>query len=205
MPQGEVLIVVLFAPMINDIANSIPLSIGRSLFVDDFAIWCVSRSTPVMERQLQLAVARLERWATLNGFRFSTANTKAMHFCRSRGNCVGVPLRLYGAAIPQDSSVRFLGLTMDSRLTYKEHFKLLKEKCGKVLNVLKCVSRTTYGSYRATLLLYRALLRSKLDYAFIVYDSVCKSGKRTLDTIHTLCTMDSHWSLSNFPDVQYFS
>ena len=82
----------------------------------------------------------------MNGFRFSTAKTKAMHFCRSRGNCVGVPLRLYGAAIPLECSVRFLGLTMDSRLTYKEHFKLLKEKCGKVLNVLKCVSnhlRTT--------------------------------------------------------------
>ena len=125
VPQGGVLSVALFALMINDIANSIPLSIGQSLFVDDFAIWCVSRSTPAMERQLQLAVTRLERWATLNGFRFSTAKTKAMHFCRSRGNCVGVPLRLYGAAIPLECSVRFLGLTMDSRLTYKEHFKLL--------------------------------------------------------------------------------
>ena len=185
VPQGGVLSVALFALMINDIANSIPLSIGRSLFVDDFAIWCVSRSTPAMERQLQLAVTRLERWATLNGFRFSTAKTKAMHFCRSRGNCVGAPLRHYGAAIPLDSSVRFLVPTMDSRLTYKEHFKLLKEKYGKVLNVLKCVSRTTYGSDRATLLLlYSALLRSKLDYACIVYDGACKSGKRTLNTIH---------------------
>ena len=71
------------------------------------------------------------------------------------------------------------------RLTYKEHFSPLREKCMKVLNVLKCVSRTTYGSDRATLLLlYRSLLRSKLDYASIVYDSACKTSKRTLDTIH---------------------
>ena len=171
--------------MINDIVDVLPHSIGRSLFVDDFAIWCTSLSTPVMERQLQMAVTKLERWATNNGFRFSTAKTRAMHFCRRRGDCHGVPLRLYGVPIPLDRTVRFLGLTMDSRLTYKEHFSLLREKCMKVLNVLKCVSRTTYGSDRATLLLlYRSLLRSKLDYASKVYDSACKTSKRTLDTIH---------------------
>ena len=185
VPQGGVLSVALFALMINDIVDVLPHSIGRSLFVDDFAIWCTSLSTPVMERQLQMAVTKLERWATNNGFRFSTAKTRAMHFCRRRGDCHGVPLRLYGVPIPLDRTVRFLGLTMDSRLTYKEHFSLLREKCMKVLNVLKCVSRTTYGSDRATLLLlYRSLLRSKLDYASIVYDSACKTSKRTLDTIH---------------------
>ena len=185
VPQGGVLSVALFALMINDIVDVLPHSIGRSLFVDDFAIWCTSLSTPVMERQLQMAVTKLERWATNNGFRFSTVKTRAMHFCRRRGNCHGVPLRLYGVPIPLDRTVRFLGLTMDSRLTYKEHFSLLREKCMKVLNVLKCVSRTTYGSDRATLLLlYRSLLRSKLDYASIVYDSACKTSERTLDTIH---------------------
>ena len=61
---------------------------------------------------------------------------------------------------------------------------MLKE-CVKVLNLLKCVSRTTYGSDRATLLmLYRSLLRSKLDYACVVYDSACESSKKMLDTIH---------------------
>ena len=96
-----------------------------------------------------------------------------------------MPLRIYGETIPLDRAVRFLGLTMDSRLTYREHFTLLREKCASVLNVLKCVSRTTYGSDRLTLLLlYRSLLRSKLDYASVVYDSACMSSKRTLDTIH---------------------
>ena len=169
VPQGGVLSVALFALMINDIVNVLPQSIGRSLFVDDFAIWCTSLSTPSLERQLQLAVTKLERWATMNGFRFSTAKTRAMHFCRRRGDCAGVPLRIYGESIPLDRAVRFLGLTMDSRLTYKEHFTLMRERCAKVLNVLKCVSRTTYGSDRLTLLLlYRSLLRSKLDYASAV-------------------------------------
>ena len=74
---------------------------------------------------------------------------------------------------------------MDSRLKYKHHFKILRERCFKVMNVLKCVSRTSYGADRSTLLLlYRTLMRSKLDYACFIYDSVCESTKKSLDTIH---------------------
>ena len=68
VPQGGVLSVALFALAINDIGSVLPHSIGRSLFADDIAIWCCSLSTPALERQLQLAVTRLERWATLHGF-----------------------------------------------------------------------------------------------------------------------------------------
>ena len=108
-----------------------------------------------------------------------------MHFCRRRGHCPGVPLRIYGEVIPLESSVRFLGVQLDRRLTYQEHTKSLRLKCTKAMNILKCVSRTTYGSDRATLLLlYRSLIRSKLDYACVVYDSACATLKRTLDTVH---------------------
>ena len=61
VPQGGVLSVALFALAINDIGSVLSQSIGRSLFVDDFAIWCSSLSTPASERQLQLAVSSLER------------------------------------------------------------------------------------------------------------------------------------------------
>lgn len=185
VPQGGVLSVALFALMINDIVAVLPQSIGRSLFVDDFAIWCTSSSRPAIERRLQMAITKLERWGSHNGLRFSTHKTKAMHFCRRRMCCPGVPLRLYGVNIPVDRYVRFLGLTLDDRLTYKEHFRLLREKCLKALNILKCVSRTTYGSDRRTLLLlYRSLIRSKLDYACVAYDSACMTAKRTLDVVH---------------------
>ena len=69
--------------------------------------------------------------------------------------------------------------------TYKEHFKTLRTKCFKAMNILKCVSRTSYDADRRTLLtLYRSLIRSKLDYACVVYDAACTSSKSALDTIH---------------------
>ena len=130
VPRGGVLSVALFALMINDIVNVPPQSIGRSLFVGHFAVWCISLSTPSLEVQLQLAVTKLERCVTMNGFRFSTPRTRAAHFCRRRGDYAGVPKRIYGVNIPLDRAVRFLDPTMDSRLTYREHFTLLGEGCG---------------------------------------------------------------------------
>ena len=60
---------------------------------------------------------------------------------------------------------------MDSCLTNKHHFKVIRERCVKSMNVLKCVSRTSYGADRSTLLLlYRFMICSKLDYACFIYD-----------------------------------
>ena len=47
VPQGGVLSVALFAVVINDIGDELPAAVGRSLFVDDLAIWYAATS-PVL-------------------------------------------------------------------------------------------------------------------------------------------------------------
>ena len=117
--------------------------------------------------------------------RFSTTKTVAVHFCRRHCSDLDLGIRLYREPVPTQPAAKFLGVLFDRRLTYKEHFKVLRERCFKSLNVLKCVSRTSYGADRSTLLLlYRAIIRSKLDYACFIYDSAVESSKRSLDTIH---------------------
>ena len=137
IPQGGVLSVALFSIMINDICDELPVSIGRSLFVDDFAIWFSASRARHMSRQLQLAVTRLERWSYENSLRFSTAKTVAVHFCRRRCSDPTMGIRLYGQTIPTQPVAKFLGICLDRRLTYKEHFRTLRERCFKSLNVLK--------------------------------------------------------------------
>ena len=118
IPQCGVLSVSLFGVKPNDIVDYISPSIGRALFVDDFAIWTSASSTRTLERQLQLAVSRLERWSTVNGFRFSAAKTVAVHFCRFRRHpCPDSTVQLYGEAIPVKPEAKLLGVLMDSRLT----------------------------------------------------------------------------------------
>ena len=50
--------------------------------------------------------------------------------------------------------------------------------------LIRCVSETTYGARKQTLLIkYKALIRSILDYEAIAYDSASTSTKEKLDVI----------------------
>ena len=79
---------------------------------------------------------------------------------------------------------KFLGLIWDTKLNFEPHIKYLKARCQKSLNILKVLSRTEWGADRTTLLkLYRALVRSKLDYGCIV-GSASKTALTKLDPVH---------------------
>ena len=61
VPQGSILSVTLFILKINSIADVIPSSFEKSLFVDDFSISCCSRNMASIERQLQLCLNKVEK------------------------------------------------------------------------------------------------------------------------------------------------
>ena len=94
-------------------------------------------------------------------------------------------IKLDGTSIKVADEAKFLGLVFDRRLTFRAHVKYLKTVCDKALNMLMVVGHTNWGADKVVLLrLYRALVRSKLDYGCIVYGSASKSVLRTLDAVH---------------------
>ncbi|GFU70762.1 uncharacterized protein TNCV_493251 [Trichonephila clavipes] len=83
------------------------------------------------------------------------------------------------------NEVKFLGLVFDQSLRFHRHLKYLKIRSAKALNILKILANTHWGADRTSLLrLYRALIRSKLDYGSVVYSSACKSLLKILDPVH---------------------
>ena len=67
----------------------------------------------------------------------------------------------------------------------RSHVDYLKTNCLKALDILKVVGHTDWGADQKTLLcLYRALVRSKLDYGCIVYGAASNNILKKLDPIH---------------------
>nr|KAG5702023.1 hypothetical protein BaRGS_015758 [Batillaria attramentaria] len=94
-------------------------------------------------------------------------------------------LAIDGSPIKVVQEAKFLGLIFDRRLTFRSHIKYLRASCMKALDVLRVVGHTDWGGDRTVLLrLYRALVRSKLDYGCIVYSSASKSTLKLLNTVH---------------------
>ena len=62
---------------------------------------------------------------------------------------------------------------------------MLKTQCKEALNLIRVVAHLKWGGDRDTLLmLYRAIVRSKLDYGCIVYGTASNTNLRQLDSVH---------------------
>ena len=65
----------------------------------------------------------------------------------------------------------------DSLVKWDGHINSAKQACQKPFNLIKSISSLKYGAdQRAPMMLYRALIRAKLDYGSIVYNSTAKNN-----------------------------
>ena len=184
VPQGSILSVTLFIIKMDSLAKCIKQFIDSSLFVDDFGMSCRGRNMDVVERQLQLNINNVQTWANNNGFKFSKTKTVCVHFCNKRSLHPDPVLRLGNSIIPCVKEAKYLGLIFDHKLSFIPHIKHIKNKCQKALNLLRVLSNTSWGADRRTkLVIYKALIRSKLDYGSIVYGSARPSYLKSLETI----------------------
>ena len=186
VPTGGVLAVTCFGLNINELPSIIAMDIFRALFFDDLAISFRGRSLDTIERHLQQAVNAIQEWATRNGFRFAAHKCKVVHFTAPRYKAQRPPtIRINDTLLPVEESTKFLGLWWDSRLSFKEHISALKTQCKEALNLIRVVAHVKWGGDRDTLLmLYRTIVRSKLDYGCIVYGTASNTNLRQLDSIH---------------------
>jgi len=108
-----------------------------------------------------------------------------MHFCQLHKIHPHPSLTIGGSIVPVVNEYKFLGLIFDSKLNFIPHIKYLKNRCHQALNLLRLVSHMDWGADRRVLLrLYKALVRSRLDYGCVVYGSARKSYLSMLDPIH---------------------
>jgi len=161
-------------------------SIMESLYVDDLQLSCRGPDLRVIGTKLQQCLDNLQSWSNTNGFKFSPAKTKVVHFTTIPGLHNPPDLRMTQNILPYVENIKFLGLTWDTKLTWKSHINQLKFNCSKLLGLLRSVTTQEWGADQTSCLkLFRSLIRSKLDYGVQVYGSASATSLQSLDTITT--------------------
>ena len=164
-----------------------PQNVSGSLYVDDLILYSSSAHVPSIERRLHIAMNRVYSWAEDHGFEFSNDKTVAVPFHHKRGLQQEPSLSLNGHRIIFKISTKLIGLIFDQRLNWKLHIDHLKE-CQRRMNLLRCVAAKRWGADRTTMLsLYRAMIRSKIDYGCMIYGSDKEYILRTLDPVQNAC------------------
>lgn len=96
-----------------------------------------------MQKKVQAAVEIVELWT--NKWAFGSSVTKSQVICFSR-HYKSLSLKLYDQTLEQVRVVRFLGVLLDEKLTWRQHIDKVKTKYKKV-KLLYCLSGWDWGEY----------------------------------------------------------
>lgn len=189
IPQGSVLSVILFLVAINDINSRILYPIQTLCFADDFVMFCRDRDVIYLGDVLQEAITNLEEWCNRSGFTFSNTKTKCMHFKhRAPQQSMNPPLTLYDQQLEFVTTIRYLGVILDQKLSWIPHFKYVKQNCTQRVNVLKYLSNQGWGADRVSLMkVFKSFICTKINYASVAYSSARKSSFQIIDVIFNKC------------------
>lgn len=201
LPQGEILSVTLFLVAINKIFSYIPNDTKFELFADDLVLYTKNRNINTITGKLQSAINNLQTWCMETGFKFSPNKTKAIVFTNKRLINLN-PLIIHNTNIQYVKQIRFLGMILDSKLKWSPHIDNVKRECSQRNNLLKTLGHQKWGAEKETLIMiYKALIRSKLDYGSFLYMHACKSALKKLDSIQNTALRISSGAFRTSPTL----
>ena len=121
------------------------LSSPHGLFADDCAIWIDGLHIPDLLTSIQTSLNSVVDWCRNKwGFEISESKLVAMLFSRRRN--IGSPsLNINGSPLTFVDNFRCLGVTFDTKLTYRNHMDTFVTKCSNHMNLMKLLTRTYWG------------------------------------------------------------
>ena len=131
---------------INKIITCLSPEITGSLYVNDFLICYSSKNMVTIERKMQQCINKILKWTMKNGFKISCSKTKCMHFYQIHKMHNQPTLTSNHSKIPITQQYKFLGITLDPKLSFTPHIKQLRIKCNQTIELLKTIAHTDWGA-----------------------------------------------------------
>ena len=177
VPQGTVMGPLLFLLYINDLPAHVKSSVR--LFADDCLLYRPIKSA-TDQIQLQHDLNALSSWADTWGMHFNPAKCYIMSTCPNKA--LGPHLySLCGSVLAKVENTKYLGITISEDLQWHEHVATTSANTNKVLEFLRRNLRGCPKNLKQ--LAYFSLIRSKLEYACVVWDPYLVKDKETLDKV----------------------
>lgn len=178
VPQGSILGPLLFSIFIDDILESI--NCQALLFADDLKIFSnVSRIEDCAAIQQNLHM--VYKWSVSNMLPLNISKCHVMSFTR-KVKPLHFNYMIENSQLKRSESVKDLGVVFDSRMTFTSHIEgtiaSTSRMLGFVLRSCKHFSRSS-----TMMRLYFAFIRSKLEYAGLIWSPIYQNHKNSLENI----------------------
>ena len=168
VPQGSVLGPLLFLIYINDLEKNIKSNV--IFFADDTMLFSIVKDPVISANELNHDLNIINQQAYQWKMEFnpdpSKQATKILFSCK-RNRPIHPSLFFNGTVVPKVNEQKHLGLILDSKLSVERHVNEKIIKAKKCIGIIRYLSK--FLSLKTLDQMYKALVRSHLDYCNIIY------------------------------------
>ena len=172
VPQGSCLGPLLFLIYINDLPNISKL-LDFYLFADDTNIYYEADTPERLELVLNKELKHLHTWLIVNRLSLNIDKTNFVVFHPyNKPSKHKITLKIQKKAISEKNHVKYLGIMIDSGLTWQDHIDCITQKMSRAIGLMYKIR--PFVNKKTMRILYYSLLFSHLNYAIEVWGSTHK-------------------------------
>ena len=184
VPQGSILGPLLYIIYVNDIERALEKS-NCILYADDTSLIASNDNVTTAKHDIEIDLIGILKWFTANKLKVNESKTQLIIF-GSKGMLQKIsnnPLHIdFGnERITCQGEVRYLGLTLDSNLSFKPHVNNIRLKISKQLGILSHIKHLLSFSIRKQV--YSALITPHINYCSSIW-SCCSQTE--IHNLHIL-------------------
>lgn len=166
VPQGSILGPIIYLLYTYDLPIHENCIVGT--FADDTVIMSTGKDIKVTTKNLQHALLKVEQWTTKWCIKLNSSKSVHVNFTNKVINYK--PLYIDGVQIPYSNTAKYLGMTLDAKLHWKEHVKKKKEELqlkSRKMNWL--IGKRSNLSVHNKLMLYKQILKPIWTYGIPIW------------------------------------
>lgn len=197
VPQGSVLGPILYLLYTRDLPNMNDATIAT--FADDTAILTVGDNIKDSTAILQTACNKINKWTKM--WRIGLNETKSSHINFTNLKICREPVFINGRQIPYANTTKYLGMTLDARLRWKEHVIKKKDELNiRLRKMFWLMGKNSELSVQNKLLLYRQVLKPIWTYGIQLWGCTKQSNIKMIQTFQNKvlrCIVNAPWYIRN--------
>ena len=122
-----------------------------------------------------------QAWCAANCMKLNVSKTRVIIFCRKTNGLYYV-YKIQDSSITRTDTIKDLGVQLDSKLHFHARVDCIFSQILRALGLIRTLTYS-FSTLDCLLVLYSTLLRPKLEYASVVWNSVTSTDARKLERI----------------------